>query len=143
MVTVDWQRVSMASHETTSTIVRRPDTREASDRIAETREIEVTYLQRRHDDRAAGASTLTGADTHRATHRLDVVQHENRRFVVPEVLDGAGDLSLLDEEGPVSRQASVQDGARVDRANVPEPRDEDSAIGRRNHLFQRALSARH
>src|SRR5687768_7801381 len=129
MVTVDWQRVSAVSHETISTNVQRPGTREASDRIAETREIEVTYLQRRHDDRAAGASTLTGADTHRATHRLDVVQHENRRFVVAKVLDGAGDLSLLDEESPVSRQARVQDGAGIDRTNVPEPSDEDSAIG--------------
>src|SRR6185437_1243808 len=105
--------------------------------ITQTREVEITDLERRHDDRRAGAAVFTCAHSYRRAECFDVVEHEDRGLVVSKVLDRVRHLAVLDQERTVARETREQDGALIDGANVPETRYEDSALGARDHLRDR------
>ncbi len=73
--------------------------------------------------------------------RLEIVQHEQRRLVESHVLHRLRDLSVLDEERSVAREPGVEHRARIDLAQIPEPRDEHAARRRPDEIFGRLRAA--
>src|SRR5690606_23407344 len=64
-------------------------------------------------------------------------------FVEPQILHRACNLTVLDEKGAIARETSIENRARIDRPNIPESGDEDSALGIGDHLFDAAVAATH
>src|SRR5688500_18105657 len=112
----------------------------ASHRVRRRSEIELSHRERRHDERPA---TLRAGDADRGTDRLDVVEHEQRGFVEAEVLDRLRDLAVLVVEDAVAREPCVENGARIDRPQIPEPRHENAARRGPDHLRGRRGPAEH
>src|SRR5688572_21193236 len=100
--------------------------------VGEAGEVEVTHLQRRHD---YGATGLGAREAHGTADRLEVVEHEQRRIVEAEILHSLADLAVLDEERAVAREAGVENRARIHFTQVPQPRDEDAAFRRLDHVL--------
>src|SRR3954471_23040894 len=96
--------------------------------VAETREVEIANLDRRYNDRETRSSRFARAHANRATHCIEVVQHEDRRLVEAEVLDRARDLAALDEKRSVARETGIENRARIDRTQIPEACDDDAAL---------------
>src|SRR6185436_21040995 len=82
-------------------------------------EVEVAHAERRHQP--SGSSGFRAADI------LEAIQHQQRAFVPAEVLQRSRDLAVLDQKGAVSRQPGLKYGARIQRPDVEEVRDEDAA----------------
>src|SRR5688500_16303791 len=114
--------------------------RRRSDRVAGTGEVEVSRLDRWHDHRRSRTAALARADTLGTSEHLEIVEHEDRRLVPAHVLDRTRDLAILDQEGPVARQAREQDRALIHAADVPEAGTQDAALGARDHLLERGLA---
>src|SRR6185437_1459287 len=105
--------------------------------VAQAGEVEVTYLEWRHYDRCTGAAVFTCAHPYRRTECLDIVEHEDWRLVVSEVLDRVRYLAVLDQESAVAREAREQNRALIDGTDIPETCDQDPALGARDHLRNR------
>ena len=54
--------------------------------VTQTGEIEISHLDRWNHDRLAGIAALARAHALGDAHRLQVVQHEDRRIIEPEIL---------------------------------------------------------
>ncbi len=74
---------------------------------------------RRHRRPGEPVTPLPGQRRHRPADVDGLLEHVQRRHVEAEIVDGAGDLAVLDEEHPVSGQPGEQHRHRVDLAQVP------------------------
>src|SRR3954467_6201175 len=81
--------------------------------IAQAREVEISHLDRRYGDRLSRLATFTRAHSNRPTHRLEIVQHEDRRVVEPQILHCLRDPSILDQERSIAREARVRNRALI------------------------------
>src|SRR5678816_1593456 len=100
-------------------------------RVRQRCERKILHLDRRHYHRPA---VFSSCESDRRPDRLEIVEHEQWRLVEPEILERLGDLSVLDEERSVTREPGIENRARIDLAEVPQPRHEHSALRRANHL---------
>src|SRR6516164_10444260 len=116
---------------------------DALHRIADGLEVEVARFDRRHHDGGADVARLRRAHPYRAAHRLEVSQHGDRALIEAEVLNRMADPAVLDQEGAVAREAGVEDRARIERPDVPEARDQDTALGGANPVVDGALATLH
>ena len=113
--------------------------RESLDGIAQAREVEVANLDRRNNDRETWSAGFTRAHAHGATHRIEVVQHEDRRLVEAKILDRLRDLASLYEERAVARESRIENRSRIDGTKVPEARDEEAALAAGDEVALMAL----
>src|SRR5690349_10314926 len=111
--------------------------------VAEASEVEIAHLDRRYDDREPWSSSLACAHANGAAHRVEVVQHVDRRIVEAKVLDRPRNAPALYEERAVARESRVENRSRIDGTKVPEARDEDAALGRCDELLGGGRAAGH
>src|SRR5258706_16295767 len=107
-------------------------------RVRQTRKVEILRLDGWHHD---WTTLLRAADTNRGAERLEIAQEKEWRLVEAEVLDRLGDLPVLDQERPVAREAREQNRARINRAEIPQPRDENAARSGLDHVVHRRRAA--
>src|SRR5665213_1296892 len=115
----------------------------SSDGVAQAGEVEIVRLDGRHDDRESRAAILARAHAYRLTHGVQIVQHEDGRFVEAQILDGLGDLTVFDEEGAITREPCEENGTRIDRPDVPESGDEYPALRGCDQVLDALRAARH
>ena len=72
---------------------------------------------------------------------FEVLQQIDRALVEPEVVDRVNDLAVFDQPDAVAGEAGDHRVLRVDRADVPEPRDEQGARGLGDQGFERLVRA--
>ena len=111
--------------------------------VTQAGEIEIAHLDRRNHDRLAGIAAFARAHALGDAHRFQVVQHEDRRIVEPEILHRLRDLSVLDQKGSVAGQAGVENRAWIHRPQIPEACYQQTTLRRTNHVIERRRSAAH
>src|ERR1017187_6033624 len=110
--------------------------RRISNRVALRREVEVVSADCRNgegEELAAGRGGDTGC--------FKVLQQIDRALVEPEVVDRVNDFPVLDQPDAVAGEAGDHGVLRVDRANVPEPGDEQGARSVGDQGFERLVRA--
>src|SRR5277367_637755 len=70
---------------------------------------------------------------HGWTEHLDIRKHFEKTLIETEVSYAAADPAILDQKGSIARHAGENLFVRIDFADVPEPRDENYALGRADH----------
>src|SRR5258707_1097925 len=108
--------------------------------IRETGEIEILHLDRRNNNRSA---RLRPGKTNWTSNCLQIVEHEKRRIVEPEILYRLRNFSVLDEERSVSRESRIENRSRIDLSQIPETRDQHTALSGLDHVVDRISSAGH
>src|SRR3990172_440699 len=108
--------------------------------VAPAGELELVNLQARDPRRREEelARELRVASPHRPGR-----QRREDRLREPEVRDGVLHLAVLDQERPVPGHARDRRIDRVDDIRVMEPRDEQSAVGRGDHVFGQRVAGLH
>src|SRR4029079_11674113 len=86
---------------------------------------------------------LGSSDSNSRTNRLEIVQQEQRRLIEAEVLDRLRDFSVLDQECTVARKTSEQNRSRINGAEIPQSRHENSALRRLDHVIDRSRARNH
>src|SRR5258706_15442175 len=97
------------------------------------REIKIPNLHSRHDH----VERFLAASTKGFTHGFDVRQHMDEALVETEVADSLFDLSIYNEEGAIARHARHHFFIRINFADVPQPCDENTAVGGGDHFRER------
>ena len=99
--------------------------------------------------RRVGIATLVkkslhsrGSDTSVADAPTTRRKQVDGALVEPEVVDSSHDLPIFDEVDAVARQAREQEGLRVDLADVPQCRQQQSAFGACRSAGQQSTSSR-
>jgi hypothetical protein len=96
-----------------------------SDRVREAGESEVSHLQR--GKQVVHVAFHTYCSFHPAK-LFKVIEHDNRALVKPEILDRVFDLAVLDVKCSVAGQPCQKQGLRINSADIPEPRYEDTLL---------------
>lgn len=99
-----------------------------SNRITDTGKIEVRNLHGGHYDRRAHRTVLRGGDAHGWPEHLHILQHLCQRLIEAEIRYRSRDPAVLDQEGAITREAGIGNNARVESADVPEAREQYSAL---------------
>ena len=102
------------------------------------REVEIAHLHRRHDHLER---FFPGRPHRRPQQSRHCCSISRDRLIETEILNRRRHPSLFDQEQPVARHPRHDLFVRIDFADVPQPRDQQSAIGRSDH-FLRAKSCR-
>src|SRR6476646_4849997 len=84
---------------------------------------------------------LFSAGAHRSAHGLNVVEHFNQALVKAEIQQPVLHFSIFHQEGAVTRHAGKDFFVGINFADVPQPRDQNAALGSGNHLADRLLIA--
>src|SRR5258708_5159301 len=80
-----------------------------------------------------------GADG--GAQQFHVIQHFDEGLIEAEVAHGAGNLPLLNKKEAIACHAGDDLFVRVDFADIPEPRDEQAAVGGGDHFFDGGVTA--
>src|SRR2546422_5957427 len=70
-----------------------------------------------------------------------LAEHLDDALVEAEIPDAVADLAVLDPERAVARHAGEDFLVGIDLADVPQPRDQETPLGRADHLLGRAFAA--
>src|SRR5437868_927640 len=92
--------------------------------------IKVPHLHRWHHH----VERFFAAGAHRRAHRFNLRKHFNQTLVEAEVADALLDLSILNIKCPVASHSSKDLLVRINLADVPQARYQDTALGGGNHL---------
>src|SRR5579864_987266 len=97
------------------------------------REVEFLHLHRWHHH----VERFLAARPHRQAHRFDIGEHTKQALIKPEVAHPALQASVLHKKRAIASHAGENFFKRLNLADVPQPRDQDSPLRRRNHLLDR------
>ena len=78
---------------------------------------------------------------HSGTEHLDVRKHFENILVEAEISNAARNATIFDEERSIARHAGENFLIRIDFADVPEARYQDSALRRANHFVEGLVTA--
>src|SRR5262245_32251249 len=106
----------------------------SSNCVADAGEREVLHLHRRDYDRRAGGAAFFGCHARRTSEHFDVGQEIRERLIEPEIRYGPGDFTVFDKERTVARETCLRNDPRIQRADVPEARNEHTALDRLDHV---------
>src|SRR5271154_4963569 len=77
---------------------------------------------------------LLAAGAHRSSHGFHMGEHMNQALVETEVAHALADFAVFYKERAVARHAGQNLFVRIDLADIPQPGDQNAALGRGNHL---------
>src|SRR5215472_7424851 len=80
------------------------------------------------------------ACANRFSHRFNVIQRVDQALVEAEIADSVLHFSVFHQECAITSHAGEDLLIRIDLADVPESRNQDAALGSRDHLLHRLFS---
>src|SRR5438034_8383413 len=104
-------------------------------KLGERRQVKLADLHARYDHLEA---FLAGGALGRG-HHLDLAEHLDDALVEAEIPGAVADLAVLDSERAVARHPGEDFLVGIDLADVPQPRDQETPLGRADRLRGRAL----
>src|SRR5690625_3393697 len=97
--------------------------------------VEVGYAQCRSGRTRELVAPLTAERRHAHACLREPPQQVDRTLVEAEVVDGAGDLAVLDQVDAVAGEAGEEERLRVDLADVPQTGQEQAVFDIGNEFF--------
>src|SRR3954470_19279370 len=112
--------------------------------LGHARHVEVRDPQRRGGGAGEVVVAPLAAEAELGRRRVrEAVQQVDGALVEAVVVDGSGDLAVLDEVDPVAGEAGEQQRLRVDLADVPQAGEQQPALCARDEVLDRAGGAVH
>src|SRR5215208_2949099 len=108
---------------------------DSSHRVGKACKVEIPNPHRRGRRAAVGRTSLSDL--------VDAVEHLHDALIEAEVLHGADDLSLLDEERAIACDPGQHHRARIQDIRIEEVRAQHAALAAGNELVQRLRSFHH
>src|SRR5690242_3512900 len=106
-------------------------------KLCDFREVEIADFHRGHHH----FKRFFAGGAHDRAHHFDVAQHFENGLIEAEIAHGGGNAAIFDEKEPIAGHAGHDFFVGINFADIPEPSDEEAAIGGRDHFFERRISA--